>query len=485
MHSPSYYPARIVNAPSRSLPEGKRLPQGWTAVPIYETGDGLHLVWSADDGLIERPIQSSCRMRITVALDYREAQFVEVTLLQSGKPLGRFDIRYGYVFQPFEFTLTAEQAEAALREGISLRLDGGEQQLWIFDELTGDPERQLFVPHLLIGEGVNQENNYVDRFVSLSSLQPFGWLEGCVLDGLYALCSTLGTERVDPVLNAHLDQFLDAEGRLQYEDLHGQKADGKFTTIEATLPLAVIVKHRPELPVVKQAVAFWERQGATGDGAVIDEGTITAEGAYTVAYPLAAVASQLKREDLAGQAVRQLLLRRDWLVRDSHVYLRYHQDTRTHTFRSWARAYAWYMLGMTRTWIELKEAGYAGLPGVNEIEQELIRVADAALSWRQPDGLWSVFLDESVTGIDTSGSAGIATALALGAKHGLLSQTYMTVAKESLSALEPYLTPDGILSGVAQHNAGGMELQRGGYRVLSQMGLGLMVQLYAATRTTY
>jgi len=51
-----------------------------------------------------------------------------------------------------------------------------------------------------------------------------------------------------------------------------------------------------------------------------------------------------------------------------------------------------------------------------------------------------------------------------------------------LTALTAYLTSDGILSGVAQHNAGGMELQRGGYRVMSQMGLGLWAQLYAAVR---
>jgi rhamnogalacturonyl hydrolase YesR len=336
------------------------------------------------------------------------------------------------------------------------------------------------MPHLLIGEEGRPIERYLASMASLSSLQPFGWLEGCVLDGLYSLRSVLGTERMESVITAHLGQFLDEDGQLLYEDLHGRKADGLFTTIEATLPLGVIVKLWPNHPVVTRAVAFWDSSGSSAGGPVIDGDTVTAEGSYTVAYPLATVAALLNRQELAEQAIRQVLLRRDWLAEGNHIHLRYHQQTGTHTFRSWARAYAWYMLGMTRTWIELKESRYADLPGVNEIEDELLRVAQAALSWRQPDGLWSCFLDEPETGIDTSGSAGIAAALALGARHGLLPQHCLVAAKESLSSLEPYLTPDGILSGVAQHNAGGLELQRCGYRVMSQMGMGLMAQLYAA-----
>lgn len=401
----------------------------------------------------------------------------------SGVLLGRIDVRYAYVFQPFELALTAEQTEAALREGVLLRVNGGEAPLWIFDDLGKDAARRLFAPHLLIGEGGSRMDFYVESFTSLSSLQPFGWLEGCVLDGLYALRPVLGAERIDPVIDAHLGQYIDDEGRLLYEDLHGRAADGTFTTIEATLPLAVIVKHRPDHPIVKQALAFWDSRGANGEGAVIDGHTITAEGMYTVAYPLAVMASRLGRNDLAEQAVRQVLLRRDSLAENRNVYLRYHKNTNSHSFRNWARAYAWYMLGMTRTWIELKQSDFAGMPGVLEMERELVRVAATALSWRQQEGLWSNFLDEPETGIDTSGSAGIAAALALGTKHGLLPSSYAAAANVSLQALEAYLTPDGILSGVAQHNAGGMELQRCGYRVLSQMGMGLMAQLYAATRT--
>ncbi|MDF2962635.1 MAG: hypothetical protein K0S39_4370 [Paenibacillus sp.] len=481
--TPGYYPARIVDVPDRSLPESKRLPVGWSAVPVGKKP--LRLKWTDTGGSTVRPLPAVSRLRIAVALDYRDAKLVEAFLPDSGAVLGHFDIRYAYVFQPFELTLTATQTEAVFREGVGLRVDEGEWPLWIFDTLGGDRQRSLYAPHLLIGDDKLPMEHYLKSVASLSSLQPFGWLEGCVLDGLYALRNVLGAERIDPAIAAHLGQYLDEEGQLHYEDLHGRKADGSFTTIEATLPLAVIVKLWPDHPVVTQALSFWDSRGTdtAAGGLVIDGDMVSAEGSYTVAYPLAAIATRLNRQELAEQAVRQILLRRDCLADGNHIFLRYHQQSQTHTFRSWARAYAWYMLGMTRTWIELKQSGYAGLPGMRDIEAEIRRAAQAALSWRQPEGLWACFLDEPETGIDTSGSAGIAAALALGAKHGVLQQSYLAVAEKSLAALELYLTPDGILSGVAQHNAGGLELQRCGYRVLSQMGMGLMAQLYAVVHS--
>ncbi|MDF2720404.1 MAG: hypothetical protein K0Q59_79, partial [Paenibacillus sp.] len=151
-------------------------------------------------------------------------------------------------------------------------------------------------------------------------------------------------------------------------------------------------------------------------------------------------------------------------------------------YRNWARGYAWYMLGMTRTWIELSENGFGGLAGMDEVAAEIRRIADVAMHWRLPGKLWACYLDIPETEVETSGSSGIAAALALGAKNGLLPTQMLAVAEEALAALIGYLTPDGLLGGVSQHNAGGETLQNSGYRVLSQMGMGLMAQLYGAVR---
>jgi hypothetical protein len=300
---------------------------------------------------------------------------------------------------------------------------------------------------------------------------------------LYALRPIVGASRIDPVIEAHLGQYLSEDGRLLYEDLHGQAADDALTTIEATLPLAIIAKFRPDHPVVKRAISFWESRSEASGGAVVDGNSITAEGMYTVAYPQAVIAAKLGRTDLAEQSIGQALLRRDTLARDNHLFLRYNRRTDAHVFRSWSRAYAWYMLGLTRTWYELKHSMFGHLPGVAEMEREIKRIADVAMHWVQPDGLWTAFLAEPETGPEASGSAGIAAALALGANYGLLGRRHNDAAAKTLEAIQSHLTPDGILSGVTQHNAGGIELQTGGYRVLSQMGMGLLAQLHAAVHT--
>jgi len=49
-----------------------------------------------------------------------------------------------------------------------------------------------------------------------------------------------------------------------------------------------------------------------------------------------------------------------------------------------------------------------------------------------------------------------------------------------LVGLKTHLTPDGFLGGVSQSNKGGEALQRGSYRVIFQMAMGLMAQLVAA-----
>ncbi|NOU94700.1 hypothetical protein GC093_15940 [Paenibacillus sp. LMG 31456] len=475
----TYLPAQAVKTSTAVLPEGKHISRGWSAVYLGEGQDRMELKWRTNAGHLKQTAGQSSRLRITVALDYRDARRVEVTLLQSNELIGTVDIRYAYVFQPFEILLTAEQTAAALAGGLRLELKDGKQPLWIFDSLNEAEERVFFTPHLVVGEPESRVEEALNTMLSHHSLQPFGWMEGCVLDGLHSLRPLLGADRVDPVLDLHFRQFFNDHGDLLYEDLHGHKADGTFTTIEATLPLAVITKYRPDHPVIHKAVEFFEARGLKGGGAIMDEDMVSAEGSYTVAYPLAVMARHLERRDMAEQAIAQVLLRRDFLARDQHVYLRYLQRSQEHTFRSWARAFSWYCLGLVKTCSELKDSPFASLAGIAELEAEITRIAQAVTDWRQPSGLWSCFLDDAATGIDTSGSAGISAALALAAGRNLLPASYMEIAKHNLLELSSYLTPDGILTGVAQHNAGGMDLQRGGYRVCSQMGLGLWAQLYA------
>lgn len=63
--------------------------------------------------------------------------------------------------------------------------------------------------------------------------------------------------------------------------------------------------------------------------------------------------------------------------------------------------------------------------------------------------------------------------------NGFLPATYAENANRCFEELKKQITPDGYLKGAAQDNRGGMRLQESDYRVIAQMGMGLMAQLYA------
>ena len=99
---------------------------------------------------------------------------------------------------------------------------------------------------------------------------------------------------------------------------------------------------------------------------------------------------------------------------------------------------------------------------------------------QREDGLWGCFMHRPESLPDTSGSAGIAAAIMTGIHNGFLPTEYAENAKKCFEGLKNYITPDGYLKGAAQDNRGGMKLQESDYRVIAQMGAGLMAQLYAA-----
>ncbi len=455
-----------IEAPDLDVPEGKRVSFGLDAIPVLPDGILTRLYWSAASSDVES------RLRLMIALDVREEVLIEVIALQTEKVIGTLDIRYAYVCQPFEMLLNPEQTASALLDGVGLRMVQGTKALWFFNAVV--PETTLFRPHLLTRAGGAPLQHFYQRLTSLDSIQPFSWMEGCVLDGLLDLSHSNATSaNAQLSLKAHLEQFIDSKKRLFYEDPQSRPVDDRIYGIEGTLPFAAIAETWPNHRLIEQVVSFW-RMRITENGAIVDGGTLSAEGSYTIAYPLALIAQQKNDPELLDLALRQLILRRDYLVHENGLYLRYHQDG-TRSFRNWARGCAWYMLGLARTLIWLGKDSVTA-----ELRAEFERVAAWIKAYARSDGLWSCFVDEHEVAVDTSGSAGIAAALALGAKNGLLDESYRVLAAQTFESLQTYLTPDGLLTGVAQSNRGGEALQRSDYRVISQMGMGLMGQLAAA-----
>jgi rhamnogalacturonyl hydrolase YesR len=461
-----YHTAQVIDAPMLPLPADKRLTRGWRAFAIPPGGSAL-LKW---EPLL--PFTDPARLRVAVALDEREEKQLEAALAQSGRIIGTFDIRYAHIFQPFEIGLSPDDALAAGHEGVRLRLIEGQEPLWLLHDPDNQQISPPLMPHLLRADpNESARSALVERLASPATLQFFGWQEGCILDGILDLgrVGILPQERATSAINSHFAYFFDEAGQLDYEDDHSRPRR-EIYGIECTLPFAVLAQTQPQHPALQTAVAYWT--GESFSGAIQDEDILTAEGSYTVAYPLAVLARILNEPALAELAVAQLRIRCNTLFTRAGIDLRY-QRGGARTFRNWCRAVAWYTLGLTRTLTALPQ------PPADLVDA-LAQAAAWIVPYQRADGLWSAFVDEPHVRPDTSGSAGIAAALALGLRQGWLPAAYRDHAQRALDGLWPHVTPDGFLSGVAQVNKTGEWLQRGNYRVIAQFGMGLMAQLIAA-----
>ncbi|WP_127583361.1 glycoside hydrolase family 88 protein [Paenibacillus koleovorans] len=471
------YKAVCEFAPTLPIPSGQRVPYGWgtAAIDSSDSKRATTLKWS---GLPASDSDCSVFLRLCIACDVREEKRIDVALSESGRVLATFDIRYGYVTQIYEVPLPAEAIPAVASEGLSLLMVEGNRPLWMFyqpdsaSDSAGIPATMQ--PHLLISGGVDRLSEFYTQFRSVTSIQPFGWLEGCVLDGLYQLELAAPNQGwKDTALN-HLQLYFPTGDTLVMEDHFGQVSDNVFYLDESTLPIAVIAEVWPDHPVLDRAIEYW----------LSTEHALTAEGCYTMAYPITVLAWQRKDAELGRWALRLLRERMDELADDKGLWQCYRPGSNADRYRDWARAYAWYMLGLTRSLMNLQQLGASEVPGLETLEPEIRRVAAHLIALQGEDGLWACFVDDPATGADTSGSAGIAAALALGASHGKLPDEARRSAEKAFVGLQAYLTPDGLLAGVAQNNRGGEALQKSGYRVISQMAMGLMGQLAGALGRT-
>ena len=453
-------------------PATKRIPAGWSAFAlVYGRKLALKPV-NAATVPCHRPVW----LRLTTAIDDRVLRTIAVSL-PSGKSLGILDLRYAHAIEMFELELVGDDALAARRDGVVLSLQDDDDPIWFFSS-SGGSDLALpteYHPHLMSAQDtVDRTSEFHNRFASLASLQGFGWMEGCILDGLRGLERFAEDKaRYRQARKSHWSVFAGSGGELSYESPRSEVFTSSVYGIEGGLPFADLAFDDPQHPWLAHFAAAMARLRRP-DGAIQDAEFLSAEGSYTVAFPLAALAGAWISPELAAEALNQLRIRKARLWHDDALWLRC-TDSGERSFRNWARAIAWYLLGLMRT-LELLRTGPCE---TSDLETEAVRVAKWALSHQRADGLWSVYVDDHALAADNSGSAAIATALALGARIGLLSPIEADAARHTLASLEQHLTPDGFLGGTSQANRGGEVLQRSDYRVLSQMAMGLKAQLLA------
>ncbi|MGW7691205.1 hypothetical protein ACWGMA_20415 [Streptomyces asiaticus] len=140
------------------------------------------------------------------------------------------------------------------------------------------------------------------HLTGLASVQPFGWMEGCVLDALYDLHTTFpGDTRAETALRDHLAVYVHGT-RLRYEDPCSRPANDRVYGIEATLPFAVVAKRDPRHPTLRPAIESWNAR--TDPHGCVKDAPTTAEGCYIVGYPMAVLAKATGDTRLREAAIR-------------------------------------------------------------------------------------------------------------------------------------------------------------------------------------
>jgi len=111
--------------------------------------------------------------------------------------------------------------------------------------------------------------------------------------------------------------------------------------------------------------------------------------------------------------------------------------------------------------------------------EELQRAAEYLMSIQRDDGMWTVFAGDASTAPKTSGTSGVATALAIGVRRGWLGEDAKKSARRALEGVEKQLTAYGFLRGVAEENKGGIAFKRQTQGSMCHWGMGLYAQLLA------
>lgn len=343
----------------------------------------------------------------------------------------------------------------------------GDAELWLINEgplapVLIDPEASL----------EQRRERAFDRLRE-SCVCQFSWMGGCVLDGLLHLEQSDPKGNWSAAIDAWLGHFIRG-GELVYQSPRGEEIRNKFYGVESTLPVAIIARREPQSPILDFAVANWDN--LLRDGGKIVDHSVTAEGCYTIAYPMAVIAQVRNVPALADMALTQLRIRREKLCIDGDLWLRNYDGNLT--FRNWTRGICWSLLGLART---LETLGADCDAGLAEFAQER---AAWIIARQREDGLWDNFLDEAGQGFppDSSGSSGIAATLLTLRKLGLVGDEALDSARRCWKGLGACLEPDGMLGSVAPNNKRGETEQHTHRRTIEPFALGLYGQLAAALR---
>jgi len=419
----------------------------------------LILKWKNVD---KKSLGNEPRLRLATASGLRSWQYLDVTL-PNGELLGSMEISMTTSFQVFEMFIPTNKIDAVLKSGVEVRSRGKGEPVSFF--VPGNEVPDALCPHLLVPGTLSPQEEFLNRFSSRAGMSNYGWEGGCVLDGLAALAAKFDNpERYKAALDDLLKLYYPQGAPLR-----------TYPSIENTSCVAQLAMKDPENPEIENVLAFWKsRENERGE--VVDHKQVAAEGNYTVSWPLAIISKQLNRPELAVKAIEGLRFRTKYLIDEQgNQWLRYRFGMDPlRTYKHWSRGNAWYFLGMAKTMDMLPE-----VPA--DLITEFQRAANHYVDLQDSDGMWHMFACEPETAPESSGTAGVATALAIGMRNGWIGKEYEKPVQKAFKALTNRLTPDGFLTGVAHCNRaeGGEKFQRETKGSILQFGMGFYAQLLA------
>lgn len=458
------------------LPEGKAVMPGFKANRVGSGTEALLLkVMKSNDK--KRLKAKQLRFSISVGLDIHGDNGEVLVDVKTGRGtlIGVWDIRYSHPLQPFVMDVAPDHLEEIFSDGIELSCaENKSGVVWVMTDFEANREGwKSLLPRLVDVKEQAPLKAFREKFFSLGAHQPFGWILGCALDGL-ADYARGGDAEAKRVLEEHWRYLKSGEGQvLQYCDPRSQLRVNEIYGREAGTPLGTldICPDRKIAELYREFLFRFDEMEEQGG----ENNDYTTEGCYTVAYP-AAVVGRLLEDQAVLEVSAKVIRRRIHALWDGKKLIQGKMGKEgSPRFVNWARGITWAMLGTVKSAQRLE-------PEINieEFRTFFREMADWVIQFPRVNGVWASYVDDIASGAETSGGAGIAAALAVGIHAGWLSPSkFLPVVEEARDGLSQFITVDGWLDGISQINRGGDALQRQGYRVLSQMGMGLFAQLDA------
>ena len=296
---------------------------------------------------------------------------------------------------------------------------------------------------------------------SSAAFDYLGWMTGCTTTALALLDQ--------PALEVRFSGVGEGLPLLSGTPFELSTADeGNIAHLESFAPLAALAKSSFSTDVQARLEAAAPQLLAL---CLADLPQYTSEGCFTLAYPLACIANRLEQPQLLAAAEFAVLRRWEVLLSGSVIAQRCRADGAEQWMEHWARGTAWLVLGTALVALEMPAHAQQVLV------QKLVSVIPMLLEQQLEGGLWSVFTDRADTGAESSGSAGIAAALAIAVRQGWLAPDLelraLMAARACAVALEGCVDADGCLNLVSQHNPAGEQALQIGHRMRAAWGTGL------------